>query len=455
MSLYNAPKHLFRCGLMIFSVTGFATAANFELSKFIEIGATTTDNLTLADEDAIKDGDLVFNIKPSVELKFSGNRIGVVALGEVEYYRFTNTEEHIVEPRLFVRVRGTLIDSLMFVDSTLALSKLSADNSFLRAADDGETAATSKTKAYIERSFGRVVDFYTGYTFSTLAERTGNDFGVSAHTVDVSLGRNPKYGAVFWGLGGLYSRDESNTNVFEDAYIYGKLGASINQTLLAEFTYGVENRELIDAANTVNPEITEYDNSPLWNAQLNWSPSELTTLTVGYGERFFGSGPNMQLRHRVRNSSILASYTQDITRQPASLNGIASLSDNTNPTITNTDTVTIDNANNLTPLNEPFVDNRFQLAYKLTGRRSDIIVDAVYSDQEPLSGRDTIQSLLGRLVLDRRLSEFLSLRLQYDYQQSKARNRPAFNYVENRFAIKIIYSFDGADRFKEDQFEIE
>ncbi|MDB4223197.1 TIGR03016 family PEP-CTERM system-associated outer membrane protein [Granulosicoccus sp.] len=435
---YNSAKHLCRFGLLALSFSGVATAANFELSKFIEVGATTTDNFLLTDVDGIQENGLVFNIKPSVELKFTGNRFGLVALGEVEYIRFNDSDEEIVDPRLFTHIRGTLIDDLLFLDSTLELSNLSGDNSFPRPTDEGETAATSETRSYIERSFGRTADLYTGYTFSIFSDRTDRDSEVRKHTVDFSLGRNPSFGGIIWGLGGLYSRDESSTNEFENAYLYGKLGGAITQTLLAEFTYGVESRKLINAVNT---DATEYDISPLWNAQLNWSPSELTTLTIGYGERFFGAGPNMQLDHRIRNSSISASYTRDITRQAATLSGIAILGDNTNPTIIDTDTVTVDDTNSLTPLDEPFVDNRFQLAYKLTGRRSDIIVDAIYSDRERLSGSDSIKSLLGRLVFDRKLSDFLRLRLQYDYQKST----PLNNIEENKFSIKFIYNFDGTD----------
>lgn len=451
----NATKHLLFSSLFTLYIAGVPAAANFELYKSIEVGATTTDNLTLVNSDAVNEEALVFNIKPSVEFKYSGNRFGVAAVGEVEYYRFNEREEDIVDPRLFMRIRGTLVDDLFFLDSSLAISKVSTDNAFLRPFEEGEAVATSDTKVYLERSFGRTAELYTGYKVSTLAQRSDDELEVTKHTVDFELERNPRYGGLLWGFGGLYSQDESNINQFKESYLYGKLGGSVSKTLLTEFTYGIENRELINTVDGAVPIATEFENSALWNAQLNWSPTELTTFIVGYGERFFGSGPNMQLRHRTRNSSTTASYTRNITRQIASLDSIATLGENTNPTITDTDIVNINNINNQALLEEPFVDNRFQLTYKLAGRRSDIVVDAVYSDQEPLAGRDTIQRLLGRLVFDRRLSNFLTLRFQYDYQKSEARNRATFNYIENRFGIKFIYYFDGNDQFRNDETAIE
>ena len=239
---YNTANNLLRCSLATLMFAGPATAANFDLSKFIEVGAISTDNLALVDEDSNKDADQVIHIKPSVELKFSGNRFGVIALAELDYQQFTNAEEDILDPSLFVRARGTLIDDLMFLDSTLSLTKTTADNSFMRPTDDGETSATSNTRTYIDKSFGQFADFYTGYTFSTIAQRIGDEFGASKHTLDFRLERNPKYNGFLWGIGASYSLDKSDINEFKDGYVYGKLGMTINQTLLTQFTYGLENR---------------------------------------------------------------------------------------------------------------------------------------------------------------------------------------------------------------------
>ena len=117
--------------------------------------------------------------------------------------------------------------------------------------------------------------------------------------------------------------------------------------------------------------------------------------------------------------------------------------------------VDLTNGGIATPLDEPFVDNRFRLAYKLAGRRSDLIFDVVYSDQERLDGSDQINTLLGRAVFDRRLSNFLSFRLQYDYQMSDSDDIAAQNYTENRLAVKFIYHFDGVSEFEDGDLDIE
>ncbi|OED38087.1 hypothetical protein AB833_20545 [Chromatiales bacterium (ex Bugula neritina AB1)] len=454
MTLHNYPiRYAVSCALVAFSLTGVTSAANFELSRYLEFGSTVTDNATLANTD--NQSELVFSVKPSVQLKFSGNRFGAVAIGELEYFRYNEANDDVIDPRLISRIKGTLVDNLLYLDTSLVVSKLSPDRNFVRITDDDSTAAIFKSKLFLDTSFGRTADLFAAYRYSTLVDSSGDEFDSDQNSVEFDLGRDPRYSRFIWGLGGFYSRDESSQNEFENSVISASLGASITNTVLIEFTHGEEDRKLTTGINTPNPIISEDNSSSLWRAEVNWSPSELTKLTVGYGERFFGAGPNMQFRHRIRNSRILASYTRDVTRQAASLDTISSLSNNPalNPAIVNTDTVTIDNATVVTPLEEPYIDNRFRLAYKLAGRRSDVIIDAVYSDQERITGSDTIKSFLARLVFDRRLSERLSLRLQYDYQKSDADIRPDLNYKENRFAIKLLYNFDGIDRTDEDEFE--
>lgn len=430
------------------------SAANVEVSKFLEIGATATDNPELIDTNP--SSELVFNLKPAIELKFAGNRFGAVARGEVEYLHFTDAEDAIVDPRFSSKLSGTLIDNLLFLESSLVISKLSPAGNFLRLSDDGNnTAASFKATTYLDKSFGRTADLYLGYTFSTFADEASDSFESTQNVLAFSLERNPQYGGFLWGLGGSYSQDNSDLNEFENSNFYAKIGSTLSQTLLTELTVGVERRDLQADQATNGTATTDQEDTDVWQLDFTWTPSEFTTLTAGYGERFFGRGPSFALRHRVRNSRIIASYTRDITRQAASLDGISTLNSDTNQTITDTESVALSNGNLATPLDEPFIDNRFRLAYKLAGRRSDFIIDAVYSEQERLDGAQAIDTLLGRLVFDRRLSNFLSLRLQYDHQLSESEEIPTQNYTENRFAVKFIYHFDGVSEFDKDELEID
>ena len=425
--------------------------SNFQFARFLEFGATATDNPELElDPD---DSELVWTVKPSVELKFTGSRIGVTAVGEFEYFRFTRQDDDIVDPRFFARARGTLLDNFLFADGTIVYSKLAPDSNFLRLSQDNDTAASTKGRLFIDRSFGQFADLYVEYNNNTFFDSVRSEVSSIRNGAEVFLGRNPQYGGIFWELGGNYVHDESTDNLFENSSLYGSIGATLSKTLLTKLTVGAENRRFVNDIDSNNPITTEDDQSSLWDANVTWSPSERTQLSAGFGHRFFGSGPSLGFRHRTENSNILASFTRDISRSAATLDSISVLSDTTGTSLpSDTGTVNVENSNLAAELDEPFVDNRFQLSYKLAGRRSDVIVDLVYSLQEPLTGDDDIESWLGRLIFDRKLSELTTLRLQYDYRTSDAPNRENLTYEENRIGIKLIFNFDRIEPTRDEEF---
>ena len=82
-----------------------------------------------------------------------------------------------------------------------------------------------------------------------------------------------------------------------------------------------------------------------------------------------------------------------------------------------------------------------RLSYKIAGRRSDLIIDALYSNRDQLGGDGTIDSILGRIVFDRQLSALTTLRVQYDHETSDS-DLATFDFSENRLGIKFIYNFD-------------
>ena len=445
-------KRIYKLGLLAFSLLAYSGSSSAEIvvARYLEFGATATDDPELL--DAGSGSELVLTVKPSVELKFTGNRFGSVVVGEVEHFQYTDSKVDITDPRLFARTRGTLIDNLLYLDTTLTYSKLAPDNNFLRPTDDSDPALNLKARLFVYREFGQLAELYVGLNHASFFEQADESATSQDNGIDFSIGRNPKYGGFLWGFGGYYSEDESDTNFFKNSSLYASVGSTISKTLYAEVSAGSEYREFVTGLDTAAPTTVEDEDSSLWEAGVTWSPNESTKLYAGYGERFFGSGPSLQLSHRDANSIFKATYTRDVTRSGPSLNTITPLTNNTNDSLVDPTTVNIDSSNLSSELDQPFVDNRLKLSYKLTGRRSDVIIDGVYSEQDQISGDETIKTWLGRLVFDRKLSDLTLLRLQYDYQQSDAPLRANRNYTENRFAVKFILNFDKVDSSRDDEF---
>ena len=439
--------------LVALALAAPATAANFQFARYLEIGATATDNPELEQEGTNPDAELVWNIKPSVELRFTGNRFGAIAVAEAEVFHFSEAEDEIVDPRLFARVRGTVIDDLLYLDSTVTYSKISPDSGFLRLSQESEPAVRLKNRLFIDKSFGQFADLYLAYGYSSFFPEVGESVDSKQNDVQFFLGRDPAYGGLIWSVGADYGVDESDSNKFENSSVYGALGFAISKTMLIQANSGIEDRKFINALDTANPVITEDDQTSLWSANLTWSPSEQTKIELGYGERFFGRGPSLQVNHRVENSIFLARFSRDVTRTAPSLSGISALTSATgNSGVQDTGSVDVDDATVGRELDEPFIDNRLRLSYKLAGRRSDLIVDSVYSIQDQLTGDEQIKSWISRFVFDRRMSERTVLRFQYEHQKSEADEQPVKNYSENRFGVKFIFNFDQIEAARDQEF---
>lgn len=431
---------------------GFAghSVAQTVVARYLEFGVTATDNPELAENGS--DSELVLTVKPSVELKFSGNRFGTVVVAEVEHFRYTDAKRDITDPRLFARTRGALIDNLLFVDTAITYSKLAPDSNFLRPSDSNEPAMDLEGRLFVFREFGELAELYIGLNHVSFFEDVSESASSTENGVDFSLGKNPKNGGFLWGISGYYGEDESEVNSFKNSSLSASVGSVLSKTLYGEVSFGQESREFITDTDTLSPTVLEDDESPIWNVGFTWSPSAQTQLTLGYGERFFGSGPNMELRHRTQNAIIKATFSRDVSRFGPSLSGISNLSTVTDDSLLDPSTVNLNDAAVSSELDEPFIDNQLQLSYKLTGRRSDVIFDAVYSDQEQLGGAEVIKSLLARLVFDRKLSDLSLLRLQYDHQDSEATTLANRNYTENRFTVKYILNFDRVDSSRDEEF---
>ena len=94
--------------------------------------------------------------------------------------------------------------------------------------------------------------------------------------------------------------------------------------------------------------------------------------------------------------------------------------------------------------NELFVDERFIFGYKLQGRRSDLVIDAIFSDQEEILGSATNDRFVSRIAFDRHLSPLTTVRFQYEYLNEQENNDD--REQENRLGVRFIYNFDRKER---------
>ncbi len=404
-------------------------AATRTLERSIEFGVLASDNATLALTDPST--GFATSITPAVEIEFDNKNFDTLVVGEVEYLRFSDPERDVLDPRVRARTVGTLIPNLAFLDASFRVAKVVTDEDLFRVSEDTEHTLRVQLNPYLEHSYGTFADLKAQYFHQTVDQNFNGTAESIRNGLSIELGRDPALGGVVWGVGGSYNLDKGGTDRVENTTVYGEFGITLAQSYLLEARAGGEQNDFIN--------IDEDDReSEFWNIDLTWTPSERTSLTVGYESRFFDDGPTFRAEHRTRNSEFSASWSRSLTRTRVTLDDLSVFGDTADD---NTAVQPTDDTSTLTAP-EPFIGNQIRLSYKLTGRVSDLVLDAVYSEQDQISGNDQINLLIGRLAFDRRLNRSATLRLAYTYQDSESTNTvQSQNFTENRIGAYLKYNF--------------
>ncbi len=424
---------------LLFTLLGSMSApvqAEWEVYKFLDIGAEATDNLQLFAGE-----EVVFSVRPSIELEFSGNRFNSEIIGSVEAFRFNERDDEIIDPRLQLETAGTLIDNLLFTNASLEFGKVIAGDDFFDLTEDSDTQARLRLNPFFARQIGQLANLFVGYGHQSLDNETDGTVDFQQNSVAFSLNRSPRFGGFLWGVGGNYELSRVNDNEadidesFDSSSIFGSIGYTLGQTAFFEVIGGQEINDFTEIANDDDP-------SAFAAARLHWTPSERTSVVVGFSDRFFGEGPTLSVSHQVRSSLLTANWTREVSNADVTLDAVTPFSD-VDDAIIPTDINLIDIDENATA-NRLFVDERFSFGYKRAGRRSDLIVDAIFSDQTELGGDATRSQFIGRIAFDRQLSPLTTLRLQYEHLLEDNLQDERDN--ENRVGLRFIFNFDRKER---------
>lgn len=434
---------------LLFSLLGFVSTsahAQWEVFKFFDASVFATDNLRQLDEG----GEIIYSVRPSVELEFKGNRFDTDIILGLEALRFNDQGDNILDPQFEIKTQGAVIDNVLFVNSSLEIGKVVNGTDIFDLTEDTDSQLVFRVNPFITRTFGQTTDFFLGLNHQSLDSEFDGSIDFSENLLQFALNRDPSTGGLIWGLGAIYENQNVNGEGFDENFdsnsVFGSVGYTVRRGTLVEVIVGREDNDItnLNAAD---------DSGGFVEGRVRWTPTERTALVLGYSDRFFGEGVTLSFRHRVRNSELTAALTREVSNEDLTLNAVTPFAgdiDSPVPTDLGQQTTGED-----VTQRSLFVDERYTLGYKLAGRRSDLVVDAIFSDQEEIVGGDTRTQFIGRVAFDRQLSSLTTVRLQYEFLAEEDDNDSTEN--ENRIGFSLIYNFDRKERDsvldKDDEFE--
>ncbi|RMG37335.1 MAG: hypothetical protein D6720_03380, partial [Gammaproteobacteria bacterium] len=200
-----------------------------------------------------------------------------------------------------------------------------------------------------------------------------------------------------------------------------------------------------------------------WSLNTTWTPNPRTSVRIGYGDRYFGSTPTLDVSYRRRKATLTASYSKVLTDANSQLQALA-----IDPVTGTVFPVAILNK-------DVFIDERFTGTLSLKGKRTTVNFSATHSRQNyenkpdrseltklgvsasrSLSGRvsanaslnwyqqdqsatQSAQTWQGRVGMSVKTGPKSSLSVNYSYNQ-RDDDTPGESYEENRVSATFSLS---------------
>ena len=394
------------CGLLC---AGNAIAARWEADASIAPSIAYTDNVCLSKDNKQSDWTGVGLVTPSGSVAHKTRKSSFSAHGSVQINTLTNSElkdkgcsgQYGDRERFFPNITALghtqLIDDWVKLNASLVANQSEVTSALPRSADNLDR--NGNTNTYYRYSISPVLTHRlknnARYTLKYSYDEQYNtsdavsDSNRNALSISIASGRNSR---VSWDLSGNYSRvdyyDEAY-NPFLDQYVEREsselksaglsLGYQFNRRWQVNGRTGWEWNDF----RTFNG---EDPGGSFWDLGVRWTPSERTSVELGTGDRFFGTTPRLNVKHKRKRSLLRANYQKTITYQ----NDINSLGnaafygnmiegglilDPDNPFIVG------QGANSSIYSNGPILDERGTVGYTYTGRRLTTDIYGSYSQQ--------------------------------------------------------------------------
>jgi uncharacterized protein (PEP-CTERM system associated) len=460
--------------LLLLLSTGMESvwAAKWDFSENVLMSIAYTDNVELVEED--KESDWALIISPNFIINGEGNRVSVSMAAALQ---FVSGSEETFYPRLRASAHSELIKSRFFLDAFASayqqtINPLKPAGSPINRTGNLTTTYTVGFNPYYLEHFGNIADLRLDYSYQhqfyvndDVEDREFNDFYFS-------LNSGSFFPVFNWDIFGSYKKttyegDSDSDTTFKSLDI--RLGYVLTRSLEAYFTFGRE-------WNTYQSSQSAKGGDK-WLVGAVWTPNSRISVDMGYGYRFFGHYPYVNLFYRHKRSALRVSYRHDLESGYIPLDQQYILSE--------TDLMgrPVDPfAGGLLDINNPElvdltgnganVNKRLDASYILTGKRTTLSVSGRYSDRtyqdstrgitEWRLGFNLYRQLARQLsaqghttwyrtedktdaradtwdlgfMVTRGLGDHTNLTFSYTYSQRDS-TRPHDDYTENRMALVL------------------
>lgn len=439
------PRYLAR-GLfgLVCVVPISSMAVQWELTREARLGIVRTDNIDLTGTDP--ESATLFSVEPSLTLEGVGNQSRAVLRLGLEYLYNADRSDGAIAPELLFDLETNPRNGPLTFDGGLQVRDVPAagaqsEGDAINRLDELNYSYRLMAGSELRLPLGSASLLTASYDISQLTVPEQEQRESTTQSLFGSIGRENVRNDPFVNLNGEYRR----TDLVDDNFLeIRSVSLQAGTPVIPEWQISVEvGREWVDQPDLLTDEQEDtlfgVDEEPyFWEASVLWRPNQRTSLTAGYGERFFGRRPFLEIERSTRRQTYRLLWTRGVSRAI----GLTGFGDRSNiddgldeP---NSDDVFID-PDDANGIGRFVIDEQVSLGWRLDGRVSTLNIDGVRSRTErPGDGDQTTWQL--RTVFDRRISQRWSWQADHQYTVEEERgDDPGFD--ENRVGLTLNVEF--------------
>jgi len=441
-------------------------AAQWDTSKGVsvtlrEIYSDNPDHLSSGGESEFF---TQLRVNPNIALKGKGARASVDLTGSLSYQVGAGTARSW-SPRLSANGKAELLQDHLFIDANASVRESVIDPfgdiTLDSLRDTGNTTIVYQYgfSPYFKTRVSDIGTLLARYNFTGTSHSEGGASGSTDNSFSINFDTDvgSSSSRFTWGISNDYRKSEYEGTDGRD-YISTdlNLGYRFNRRWRTNASLGREWNDYPSNESTIG--------GFRWTLNTTWTPNPRTSLRIGYGGRYFGSTPTLDLSYKSRRSTIKVGYSRIVTDANSEL---ASLE---------VDPITGDVFPVAVLNNDVFIDERVTASYSLQGKRTTLTLSGTQSKQDyentaqdseltrlglslsrTLTGRvsanaglswnqqdraanDSSEIWQANLGLSVKVGRKTSLNLGYNYNKRDS-DQPTNSYEENRASLALNFSF--------------
>jgi uncharacterized protein (PEP-CTERM system associated) len=379
-----------------------ATAGDWDFTPRLSVEETYTDNVLLRENGA--EGDFITTITPGLSLHGAGSRLR----SDIDYnlrqlFYMDQTQLDGSNHQLQGDVEAVVIERWLYFHTRSRMSQQNIDNRgrivrTVRGPEENRQDVLSyEMIPRIDHRFGSWANLLMEYSNQTVERSEGENSSTVGNTRGNFSSSDQESYVIDLSSGSRFERfplratAQSREVKFEDGRnqklesLTGEASYVWNRKFRTTATGGIENNNIRSSQGKAD--------GTFWSVGGAWTPSQRTTVSGNFGDRFFGNTFNVSASHAHRRWLFTFDYKEDVrtsNQYEQDLLLIPLFDQDGLPVF---DPVT--NSQIFVPLDAPrntddvFVERRLSTTIDYTLRRSDIAVSFYEYDREYLASGDT------------------------------------------------------------------